>query len=166
MASACAGARRRVRDADQVDADLHAVVPPGLDRVLERAVGRDAEDHHVRGARLRGDLDLHPSGVHRLHVGDDRDARERGPELADGLETLALDERRADLDQVDAALDRLARDAEGLRDVVFVERELEQRFRGGYRVMYQVRSEAGLRDAQERGRSRRTDTDRVQRPRD
>ena len=120
-------ARHGVGDLDHVDDELAAVVARRLGALLDGAVGGGAEHADHAGAGLGRVLDLGAAGVHRLHVGDDGLLGELGLEGAHGVQALGLDQRRARLDPVGAAGDRLARDLEGARQVDEVERHLDER---------------------------------------
>ena len=118
-------ARDRLGHLDHVDDQLAAVVARRLGALLDRAVGGGAEHADHAGAGLGRVLDLDAAGVHRLHVGDDGAVGEGGLELADRIQSLGLDQRRAGLDPVAAAGHGLFGDQDGARQVDEVERDLD-----------------------------------------
>jgi hypothetical protein len=120
-----AGAGDRVGVPEEVHVDPDAVVPPGLDALLDRLVGGDAEDGRDRGAGLGGDLHLGAARVHRLRVADDGQVRELLVEEPDGGEPLGLEQRGPHLEEVGAAGDGLAGALQRARVVHEVERDLE-----------------------------------------
>jgi len=115
----------RVGHLDHVDDELAAVVARRLGALLDRAVGRGAQDSDDGGAGLGRVLDLDPARVDGLHVGDDHAVGEGRLELAHGAEALRLDQRRAGLDPVGAAGHGLLGDEDRARQVDEVEGDLE-----------------------------------------
>jgi hypothetical protein len=110
---------------DEVDDDRDAVVAADLDALADRAGRGRAQHRGEGGAGLGGHLHLDATGVHGLGVGHDGDGREAGLELAHRLEALALEQRRAGLEQLGAAGDRFGGGLERALQDGEVQRDLQ-----------------------------------------
>ena len=75
-----------------------------LDGSFSDVSGKFLHDHHERRAALEHHLGFEISGIHRLEIGDDRVVRVFLVERLDRVQAFAEDERRADLEPVDAGL--------------------------------------------------------------
>src|SRR5688572_14519302 len=116
---------------EEIDRDVDAVVLPRVDALEDGRVRPRADDRRAVGARLGGRFKLRAARVEGLEVRDEVGLGELAAQGADRVEALALHERRAGFDPLDAALDRLARRLQGPRELEEVEGELENGFHGG-----------------------------------
>lgn len=94
-----------VGDTDHVGNDGLAVCLASLDGAGDGAVTGGGEDGHDVGTSLEGEVGFELAGVHGLHVGEDELVGIGGLDVGDDAETLLLDERGAELDDVDVGGD-------------------------------------------------------------
>jgi hypothetical protein len=92
---------RLVGDADQVDDHSLAVRLGRLDGTGDGAVTRRAEHRDQVGTGGEGDVRLELSGIHRLQIGEDDLVGVGLLHGGDRRQSGALDERRAELEDVD-----------------------------------------------------------------
>ena len=119
------GAGDPVGDADEVNGDLDVVLAARPDGVPDGLVIGGAEDVDHVGASLGRHLHLVGTRVHDLHVGHYRPSGEGPLQLPHGLHALALDEGRASLQPVGAALDGLSGDLHGPLEMHHVQGHLK-----------------------------------------
>ena len=86
---------------DQIDDDALAVLGRRGDRAGDRAVTGDAEHgDQIRSGR-EGDVSFQLAGIHGLEIGEDGLVGVGGLDRRDRREALALDQRGAELEDVD-----------------------------------------------------------------
>ena len=90
-----------VGDTDHVGDDGLVVGLARFDGAGDGAVTGGGEDGHDVGTGLEGEVGFELAGVHGFHVGEDELVGVGGLDVGDDAEALLLDERGAELDDVD-----------------------------------------------------------------